>query len=476
MGRHMGTAAALLTLGLCGALGLPANSSRRSLAFPENDLTLLVANPNLSIPPGIHLPCYGPFTPPAGALSLRKLLPKVNMGIVHHMIMFGGTGRYTSKPGSTHMCYQGSIMYAWARTGQTTPIGLDFGDAPGGAAYQVGAGGTGWVALQVHYQQLESPSPLDDKSGVRLSFAAAPPRRPLKVELMMSTSLRIPAGRFQDECVLCRVQQGGAVVAFRNHAHRLARGVWSDHWDANGRAQPPLGNLSAQPANRDKIFLAGGHDQVVAAMMRSPNSVAIQQEGAGSIRNMATAADACELLAAEELDLQAIAAGAEDLDVIESQVAESQQLADPKSQAAKIRNRNRTKWQVKPPVIEALSSTSVLQPEWKAVSPDWRPNTPENTTKAAITPVGAEYYRSHSAAQLFSRRRRGGAAALRPWRSAAFCCNGTITPALPRDSRVFCTACLHSSLTPRQPSSESSTRRGTSRGFRTCFCRGVRAC
>ena len=57
-------------------------------------------------------------------------------------------------------------------------------------------------------------------------------------------------------------------------------------------------NLSAQPANRDKIFLAGGHDQVVAAMMRSPNSVAIQQEGAGSIRNMATAADACELLAA----------------------------------------------------------------------------------------------------------------------------------------------------------------------------------
>ena len=60
---------------------------------------------------------------------------------------------------------------------------------------------------------------------------------------MMSTSLRIPAGRFQDEAVLCRVQQGGTVVAFRNHAHRLARGVWSDHWDANGRAQPPLGNL-----------------------------------------------------------------------------------------------------------------------------------------------------------------------------------------------------------------------------------------
>ena len=42
---------------------------------------------------------------------------------------------------------------------------------------------------------------------------------------MMSTSLRVPAGRFQDECLLCRVQQGGTVVAFRNHAHRLARGL-----------------------------------------------------------------------------------------------------------------------------------------------------------------------------------------------------------------------------------------------------------
>ncbi len=29
-------------------------------------------------------------------------------------------------------------------------------------------------------------------------------------------------------------------------------------------------NLSAQPGNRDKIFAAKGHDQVVAAMLRNP--------------------------------------------------------------------------------------------------------------------------------------------------------------------------------------------------------------
>ena len=40
------------------------------------------------------------------------------------------------------------------------------------------------------------------------------------------------------------------------HAHRLARGVWSDHWDANGRPQPPLGNLSAQQAQIVRLLPA----------------------------------------------------------------------------------------------------------------------------------------------------------------------------------------------------------------------------
>ena len=98
--------------------------------FPAADLSLDVVNPGLSISPGIHLPCYGPYVPPRGALALRKLMPKVNMEIVHHMIMFGGRGAPSpgTRPGTTHLCYQGSIMYAWARTGQTTPIGLDFAD------------------------------------------------------------------------------------------------------------------------------------------------------------------------------------------------------------------------------------------------------------------------------------------------------------------------------------------------------------
>ena len=46
---------------------------------------------SLAVPPGVQLNCYGPFKPPDGARALRSLLPKVNMAIVHHMIMFGGT-------------------------------------------------------------------------------------------------------------------------------------------------------------------------------------------------------------------------------------------------------------------------------------------------------------------------------------------------------------------------------------------------
>ena len=105
-------------------------------------LSLKVVNPGMRVPPGIQLPCYGPYYMPAGAKSLRKFMPQVNMDIVHHMIMFGGKGGRQNEPvGNTHRCYQGSIMFAWARTGQITPIGLDFADSQlEGDGFAVGPG------------------------------------------------------------------------------------------------------------------------------------------------------------------------------------------------------------------------------------------------------------------------------------------------------------------------------------------------
>lgn len=204
-------------------------------------LSQKVHAPGVTLPPGIHLPCYGPFKPPAGARALTSFLPEVNMSVVHHMILFGGSG-----PGGRG-CMSGHIVYSWARTGQSTPVGLDFfGDGLAGDGFAVGPGTPNeWFSLQVHYQQMHS-LPIMDSSGIRLSFARAAPRRPIETTIMASGVLRIPPRVFQDECIACRVHSGGTVVAWRNHAHRLARDVWSEVYDRHGVERPPLGRLSAQ--------------------------------------------------------------------------------------------------------------------------------------------------------------------------------------------------------------------------------------
>ena len=220
-----------------------------NMPFAPANLTLFPSNPGIAIPNGIHLPCYGPYMAPLNARSLRKLLPKVNMNIVHHMIMFGGRGGGVApgaKPGTTHLCYQGNIMYAWARTGQTSPIGLDFAETQlDGDGFAVGPGSRfEWFALQVHYQQLSSSKEVMDHSGIELSVQ--PPIRPLEVQLMASWRLRIPPRVNMDECVACRVTGGGEVVAWRNHAHRLARDIYSEHFSVDGTPKQPLGLISAQ--------------------------------------------------------------------------------------------------------------------------------------------------------------------------------------------------------------------------------------
>jgi peptidylamidoglycolate lyase len=63
---------------------------------------------------------------------------------------------------------------------------------------------------------------------------------------VLPTQVQIPPRVFQDECVACRITRAGSVLGFRNHAHRLARDIWSDPFDLRGEAQPSIGRLSAQ--------------------------------------------------------------------------------------------------------------------------------------------------------------------------------------------------------------------------------------
>ena len=214
------------------------------------NISMLVGARERTLPPGVRLECHGPFAVPAGARALVRLLPEVDLSIVHHVIMYGNAAERPPMPyaAGSPTC-NGHILYAWARTGQLESgvVGLDFRDTGMvGDAYPVGVESpTEQVSLQIHYQQTKERTVVDN-SGVRLWFSPEPPRRPLHVTLMMSTRLAIPPRVEMDECVVCRVRHGGHVVGYRNHAHRLARDVFSEHTDARGVALPLLGRMSAQ--------------------------------------------------------------------------------------------------------------------------------------------------------------------------------------------------------------------------------------
>ena len=144
------------------------------------NITMLVGARDRTLSPGVRLECHGPFEVPGNARSLVRLLPEVDMSIVHHVILFGGPGKARRSYHHQSPTCNGHILYAWARTGQTASgaVGLDFGEtAMVGDAYPVGDGSpTGHVSLQVHYQQTKERAVVDN-SGVRLWFSPQAPRR-----------------------------------------------------------------------------------------------------------------------------------------------------------------------------------------------------------------------------------------------------------------------------------------------------------
>ena len=193
-----------------------------------------------SVPPGVTYECFGPWALPLETGSLHGFQPEVDLSIVHHMILYGGSSR--------NKCNGFDIVYAWARTGQQTPIGLDFATDPAAKAnmgFNVGAHGIRYVSLQIHYQRPRGAPVLHgDQSGIRLTISPALPRTPLHVQLNMLIP-QIPPRTIVDLCTRCSVRMGGTVFAFRNHAHRLGRDIWSDHW-RRGAVLPPLGLIDSQ--------------------------------------------------------------------------------------------------------------------------------------------------------------------------------------------------------------------------------------
>lgn len=186
------------------------------------------------ISPGPLYKCWSSARLPISSGKIYRLLPEVNMSLVHHMILFAGRG-----------C-GGRLLYSWARTGQTSPIGLDFDswNASAGFGYQIGDEvGITHLSLQMHYQQGRQPSM--DRSGLRIWVSRSLPAQPLQL-IINAFGPRIPARQVVDNCMPCTVTQEGMLFGWRNHAHKLGRDIWADHFDANGNAFEPIGLLSSQ--------------------------------------------------------------------------------------------------------------------------------------------------------------------------------------------------------------------------------------
>ena len=188
------------------------------------------------IPPGPLYECWGPLQLPLESGKIHRFLPEVDMTLVHHMILFG----------NEHGC-GGQMLYAWARTGQMSPIGLDLDswDATAGYGYVIGVGHVTHLSLQIHYQQ-SSSFPTIDRSGLRIWMSQTPALQPVALRINMLAP-QIPARQVVDNCVVCNVTRGGRVFGWRNHAHKLGRDIWSDWITRNGTPHAePLGLISSQ--------------------------------------------------------------------------------------------------------------------------------------------------------------------------------------------------------------------------------------
>ena len=116
--------------------------------------TLHLKAPSYTVQPGIaDYKCFGPWPLPIASGALTHFLPVVDMSAVHHMIVYGGTSNRSA-------CHGIHIIYAWARTGQTEPIGLDLAEM-GMSAYGEELQTTGNVVAL----PLESVPPVGDRTS-----------------------------------------------------------------------------------------------------------------------------------------------------------------------------------------------------------------------------------------------------------------------------------------------------------------------
>ncbi|GBG28879.1 Peptidyl-glycine alpha-amidating monooxygenase [Hondaea fermentalgiana] len=192
---------------------------------------------------------FGPFKVEEN-LFAESFTPLVDMDKVHHMIVYKSMTATAESPKQNLFWSivtgkqnpQAMVVYAWARTGQETP--LTFRAVSGSGAYLGPGTDAPYLYFDVHYE-LSADAVQDrenTKAGIRMvvkrlspnvvsqwqdcqeSVNLCPTEQGLGVSLVHNSSFELPPRRNDvDVAAMCAVTQDGILYAYRNHGHDEGR-------------------------------------------------------------------------------------------------------------------------------------------------------------------------------------------------------------------------------------------------------------
>lgn len=177
---------------------------------------------------GENLIWYGPFNfYDTGMITSFK--PVVNISFVHHMVVYKSKSvwdsppkflKWDEKPDDTK--HPNSVVYAWARTGQKTPIPFKF---PYNKGIMVGPDtDVQSIYLNIHYEL--DKSTVNDKitAGLEYKFKKKDNEGSMAVQILAESEFKLPPGE-KDITVRhkCEITKNVTLYAFRNHAHMAGR-------------------------------------------------------------------------------------------------------------------------------------------------------------------------------------------------------------------------------------------------------------
>eukprot|EP01084_Bolivina_argentea_P259450 437773_1 len=197
---------------------------------------------------GTHLVWYGPYSFNEPAL-ITQFLPVVNLSFIHHLVVYKYRKVETRKPRQRSdsdvpiSALPTEIIYAWARTGQKTPIPFKTFD---GSGFWVGPHtDAGSLYLDVHYEIPQNIISSNTYISMDLNIHIKKKTEQqvnnfikcsnneekhcngdvgLAVIVLESTRFKLPPNMQDIDIVYtCKISRPVTIYAYRNHAHQAGK-------------------------------------------------------------------------------------------------------------------------------------------------------------------------------------------------------------------------------------------------------------